>query len=72
MPTAGASLGLLSLYGVSAARSYRSTRARGRAREDAAAYALFNTLGKLPELQGLLEFELARWRGGRRDPIEYK
>lgn len=72
VPTLGASLSLLGGYGVSAARVYRSVRDRGRPVEDAVPYALFTTLGKLPELQGMLEFHANRLRGKRRGLIEYK
>lgn len=72
LPSFGLSLGLLSGYGLSAARVYRSTRARGRPREDALPYALFTTLGKLPQMQGVLAFHVGRLRGKRRGLIEYK
>lgn len=72
IPTMGLSLGLLAGYGVSAARAYRSVRVRGRSRADALPYALFTTLGKLPELAGMLEFHVSRARGRRRGLIEYK
>jgi GT2 family glycosyltransferase len=72
LPTLGLSLGLLGGYAVSAARVYRTVRRRGRQREDALPYALFTTLGKLPEMQGVLEFHLNRVRGKRRGLIEYK
>lgn len=72
LPTMGASLLLLSTYGLSAARVYRSARQRGRAREDALAYAVFTTLGKLPEMQGVLEYHWNRLRGQPRGLIEYK
>lgn len=72
VPTLGASLALLAGYGVSAARSYRDVRRRGRPPEDALPYALFTTLGKLPELTGVLEYHASRARGRRRALIEYK
>jgi GT2 family glycosyltransferase len=72
LPTLGASLGLLAGYGLSAARVYRATRRRGRPAEDALPYAVFTTLGKLPELQGVLDYHLGRLRGRRRGLIEYK
>jgi len=59
-------------YGVSAARSYRATRARGRAPRSAAMYALFLMLGRLPELLGALECAWVRARGRERGIIEYK
>jgi GT2 family glycosyltransferase len=72
LPTLGLSLGLLGAYGVSAARVYRSVRERGRPAEDALPYAVFTTLGKLPEVQGVLEYHANRLRGRRRGLIEYK
>jgi hypothetical protein len=72
LPTFGLSLGLLGAYGVSAARVYRSARQRGRPAEDALPYAVFTTLGKLPEVQGVLEYHANRLRGRRRGLIEYK
>ncbi len=72
VPTLGASLGLLAGYGVSAARAYRAVRRRGRPREDALPYALFVTIGKLPEALGALELHVNRARGRRRGLIEYK
>lgn len=72
IPTMGLSLALFAGYGVSAARAYRSVRLRGRSRADALPYALFTTLGKLPELAGMVELHLSRARGRRRGLIEYK
>jgi GT2 family glycosyltransferase len=72
MPTFGLSLGLLGGYGVSAARVYKRTRERGRPIEDALPYALFTTLGKVPEVQGMIEFHLGRLRGKKSGIIEYK
>jgi GT2 family glycosyltransferase len=72
LPTLGLSLGLFGAYGVSAARVYRSARARGRPAEDALPYAVFTALGKLPEVQGVLEYHVSRLRGRRRGLIEYK
>jgi GT2 family glycosyltransferase len=71
-PTGGLSLGLLGLYPVGAARNYARTRRAGRTRMDAAVYAAFTTLGKLPELQGLLRFHRLRLLGRRSAIIEYK
>jgi GT2 family glycosyltransferase len=59
-------------YGVSAARTYRATRARGRTRRSAASYALFLMLGRVPELFGALECAWHRARGRERGIIEYK
>jgi GT2 family glycosyltransferase len=72
VPTMGASLALLGGYPVSALRAYRSTRARGRSRQDAAAYALAITVGKFAELQGVLQFHGKRLRGEKSTLIEYK
>ena len=72
LPTFGLSLGLLGGYGLSAARVYRHARGRGRPPEDAAPYAFFTTLGKLPELHGVVDYHLHRARGRRRGLIEYK
>jgi GT2 family glycosyltransferase len=71
-PTLGASLLLLAGYPVSAGRVYRHHRRRGRARRDAALGAVFTTLGKLPEMQGVLRFHRHRRRGTRSALIEYK
>ena len=70
--TLGASLGLFCGYPLSAARIYRATRRRGRDRRDAAAYAAFTILGRVPELHGAAEYHLNRLRDTRRDLIEYK
>lgn len=72
VPTLGLSFALLGGYGVSAARVYRDARQRGRTREEALPYALFTTLGKVPELLGVLELHASRARGRRRPLIEYK
>lgn len=72
IPTLGLSLGLLGGYGVSAMRVYRHARRRGRAPEEALPYALFATVGKVPELLGALELYANRVRGRRRTLIEYK
>lgn len=72
LPTLGASLALLGGYPVSAWRTYRATRRRGRARREAAIYALAMVAAKVPELQGVLEFHRARLRGERPALIEYK
>lgn len=71
-PTMGASLTLLGGYPLSAWRTYRATRSRGRTREDAAAYALAITVGKFAEMQGVLQFHRKRLRGERPTLIEYK
>lgn len=72
LPTLGASLGLLGGYPVSAWRAYRATRRRGRARGDAAVYAVAITVAKLAEMQGVLQFHGARLRGRTTPLIEYK
>ncbi len=72
IPTLGLSLALLAGYPLSAARAYRSARRRGRPLEDALPYALFTTLGKLPELHGVVGYHAGRLRGRRRTLIEYK
>ena len=72
LPTMGLSLGLFGGYGLSAYRAYRGARSRGRTREDALPYALFTTLGKVPELLGVIELHASRLRGARPRLIEYK
>jgi GT2 family glycosyltransferase len=72
VPSFGTSLGLLLGYPVSAARVYKYHRTRGRARRDAAVGAVFTTIGKFPELQGVLRFHGNRLRGTRSGIIEYK
>ncbi len=64
VPTSGASLLLIAGYPVLAARVYRAGRRRGWTKGDAALYAAFAILAKLPGLQGLLQYH---WRilGGR-------
>jgi glycosyltransferase involved in cell wall biosynthesis len=72
IPTLGASLALLGGYPLSAARVYRHTRGRGRSRKDALVAGTFMTLGKFPELQGILKYHWTRARGRRSGLIEYK
>jgi GT2 family glycosyltransferase len=72
VPTLGASLLLLGGYPISALRAYRATRARGRPRLDATAYAVAVTVGKFAELEGVLRFHRSRMRGRRTGLIEYK
>jgi GT2 family glycosyltransferase len=72
IPTRGASFVLLGGYVVSALRAGRSSIKRGRSRHDAALAAAFMTLGKFPELQGILRYNWARLRGRRVGLIEYK
>jgi uncharacterized membrane protein YccC len=62
---------IAALYGVLAFRIWRYRRARGNSARDAAIYAAFTVLGKLPEAFGLLRF----WRNQfarRYQIIEYK
>jgi GT2 family glycosyltransferase len=72
VPTLGLSSFLPLAYGVSAWRSYRATRARGRGPKSAAAYAAFCTIGKFAELQGVLRFYRLRVLGRKSRLIEYK
>jgi GT2 family glycosyltransferase len=70
--THGLSLGLWLAYPALAARIFLGRRRRGDAPRDAAAYALFCVLGKLPEALGAARFAWNRWRGRRSRLIEYK
>jgi GT2 family glycosyltransferase len=72
VPTLGTSLVLFGGYPVSAYRAYRAVRRRGRARRDAATYAVAITAAKFAELQGVVQFHRARLRGERTPRIEYK
>ena len=72
VPSLGASTLLLLGYPVSAARVFARVRRRGRSVGDAAAAGAFTTLGKLPELQGMLRFYRGRLAGSRSGLIEYK
>jgi len=72
VPTAGVSLGLLGAYPASVARTYARQRKRGRRRSDAMSYSVFCMLGKLPELQGALQFHIDRVRGRPSSLIEYR
>jgi GT2 family glycosyltransferase len=72
VPTRGASFFLLGGYLLSALRAERSFRRRGRSRHDARWAAVFVTLGKFPELQGILKYSRARMRGRSVSLIEYK
>jgi GT2 family glycosyltransferase len=72
VPTLGASTLLLWGYPLSAARAFAAVRRRGRSADEAALAAAFMTLGKLPELQGVLRFHLGRLAGKRSGLIEYK
>ena len=62
---------IAALYGVLAFRIWRYRQGRGNSARDAAIYAAFTVLGKLPEALGLLRF----WRNQfakRYQIIEYK
>jgi GT2 family glycosyltransferase len=72
LPSLGTSLLLLGGYPVTAVRAYRDTRRRGRSIEDSAAYAVSCTLGRLPELQGLVKYHWGALTGRRSKIIEYK
>ncbi len=72
LPSLGGSLVLLAGYPVSAARAFQSTRRRGRSRTDAAAHALSCTLGKFPELVGMVKYHRRKFRGEQPRIIEYK
>lgn len=72
VPTLGASLGLLSAYPLSIARTYARERKHGRKPSDAMSYSVFVMLGKLPELQGALRFHVNRLKGRRNSLIEYR
>jgi GT2 family glycosyltransferase len=72
VPTFGLSLGLLGAYPVSMARLYTRTRKKGYGRGDAMSQSVFTTLGKLPELQGAVQFHLKRLTGRRQGLIEYR
>jgi hypothetical protein len=72
VPTLGLSLALLGGYPVSAARVYRRTRDQGRSPREACVAGALMTLGKLPEVQGILKYHWSRARGRRSPLIEYK
>ena len=72
VPTMGLSLGLLGAYPVSIARSYARGRKQGYAPKEAMSYSLFTALGKLPELQGALGYQVNRVKGRRQKLIEYR
>lgn len=63
---------VLATYPGLAARIFFATRRRGLARGDAALYAAFVVLGKLPCALGQLRFLWHRLRGQRSSLIEYK
>jgi glycosyltransferase involved in cell wall biosynthesis len=70
--TAGASLLLLGGYALSAVRVYGNLRRRGRSAADARVAGALITLGKFPELQGIVKYHWAQARGRRSKLIEYK
>jgi glycosyltransferase involved in cell wall biosynthesis len=71
--TWGASLLLLPFgYGLLSAKVYRYRRGRGDNPRDARRYAIFTTLGKLPECLGQLRYYRTRLTGRRATLIEYK
>ncbi len=72
VPTLGLSSLLPLAYGVSALRSYRATRARGRSAKSAATYAAFTTIGKFAELQGVLRYYRLKLLKKPSVLIEYK
>jgi glycosyltransferase involved in cell wall biosynthesis len=71
VPTKGASLVLLGLYGVLAIKVYAHRRAMGDTQADAATYASFLPLAKIANGMGLAKFELNR-RANSYSIIEYK
>jgi glycosyltransferase involved in cell wall biosynthesis len=52
--------------------AYRTRRRMGNAPTDAALYAAFCTVGKVPEFQGALRYAMTRVAGKRSGLIEYK
>jgi GT2 family glycosyltransferase len=72
-PSSGSSLGLFGLYGALwwRIRSYRM-REHGDSAQDAALYATYCVLGKLPQFVGTAQFHANRLRGRRSALIEYK
>lgn len=72
LPTRGLSTLLASGYVLCIAGIYARTRRRGHSRSACLTYALFVTLGQLPELQGVLRFAWMTARGQRSRLIEYK
>jgi hypothetical protein len=71
-PTLGASLALFFAYPLLAARTCRRLRRDGWKSGDAALYAVFVTLSRLPQAQGLLRSVVRRARGGEARLIEHK
>ncbi|MBB4153024.1 GT2 family glycosyltransferase [Sphingomonas jinjuensis] len=71
IPTHGASLLLLGLYGVIGYRMYRGALRAGRPSSLALRVAGFGLLTKFANMQGVLQYARNRWRGSYRI-IEYK
>ncbi len=72
LPTLGSSLGLLGLYGLLYKRVRDHRQQAGDSSGDAALYARYLVLGKLPQAQGVLQFHYRRLRGKQSKLIEYK
>jgi glycosyltransferase involved in cell wall biosynthesis len=71
--TLGLSSSMLGLYGVSWLRSRKARmRDHGDSPRDAALYASYGVLGKVPQALGVLQFHANRLRGKRSALIEYK
>jgi GT2 family glycosyltransferase len=71
-PTGGLGLGLLAAYGVLGMRINRAMRRRGISVADARLYALFCTIGKLPQALGQTLYWTRRAIGRQGAIIEYK
>lgn len=72
LPTLGGSLSLLGLYAVLYKRALADRIARGDAPNDAALYAKYVVLGKLPQARGALQFHARRLLRVPSTLIEYK
>ncbi|MCA8961182.1 MAG: glycosyltransferase family 2 protein [Planctomycetes bacterium] len=80
VPIVALALSFFTLWGLLAWLTYpilylrvvRSTRRRGLSARDARLYAWSCTLGKFPQLVGMVRFHLRRWRGTDPTIIEYK
>jgi len=72
VPSLGLSMSLLAAYPVSFLRTFRHARMRGRTTREAATYAAFTQVGRLPEIQGVLEYHRDTWLGRSSRIIEYK
>ncbi|MCA9607829.1 MAG: glycosyltransferase [Myxococcales bacterium] len=70
--TAGASLGLLGLFGVQVLRIARGAERRGLEREDAWAWGLSCAFSKIPEAYGIAKYHLDKAQKKRPEIIEYK